>query len=184
MSEAVNVKVANIDNRTFGDIPEGCRTCIYWESPDQFRKASPKEAEKIKAEWFNEVAKVFSPCGKILYVDDEPAAYCQFAPPEHVPGIAQYEGLANYLDGAAVFISCLVVRDRYQGKGLGPRLLKEVVEDLRSRGYKAVETFARDDSVSNCSGPTRLYVKQGFTVVASKTWPEGTFPLVRLDLGD
>ena len=175
--------IVNIDGSTLGELFLPCRACVYWERPGQFREAPPEEAERLKAGWFRATAEQFDPCGKLLYVDDEPAAYCQYAPPECVPGILEYDELAARVDKDGVFISCLFVREGHRGKGLGPRLLKDVIEDLRNRGCKAVETFARDDSDNNCSGPTRLYLAQGFRIIASKASPQGTFSLVRLDLG-
>ncbi|MDO8589158.1 MAG: GNAT family N-acetyltransferase [Armatimonadota bacterium] len=178
---SAGVKTVDIDESLPRDLFPGCRTCVYWESPNQFReKVAPEEAAKLKAAWFANMGT--QPYGKLLYVDDEPAAYCQFAPPDRLPGIFGYEKLSFRLDREAAFISCLVVREGYQRRGLGRTLLQETIGDLRRRGYKAVATFARDNSDNNCSGPTKFYVEQGFSVVVSESFPDGTFSLVRLDL--
>ena len=207
----MKLRVTSIDDHTLDDIFESCRTCVYWERPEEHRKAATEEAEVLKAEWFRATAEAWGPCGKLLYVPEStecgsagaspsqaspslrtehqapctetPAAYCQFAPPKHVPGISGYDELAAQVDPDAVFITCLCVREGYQGRGLGPMLLKEVVEDLSNRGCKAVETFARDDSDNNPSGPTKLYLRHGFKVIVTRAWPEGTFSRVRMELG-
>jgi len=178
----MEIRIVDIDNQVLRDL--FCKACVYWECPAQFREVSPEKGERIKSEWFETTAALFNPCGKLLYVDDEPAAYCQYAPPQYVPGILEYGKLADCVDKGGVMITCLYVPEPHQRKGLGRRLLKEVVEELRSRGYKAVETFACDDSANNCSGPTKFYLAQGFMVVQTETFPGGmSFSLVRLELG-
>lgn len=175
----MNIRISDVNTDTFKDLL--CRCCIYWESPERFRKAPDEESEKIKREWFVATSKDFGSCGKVLYVDDVPAAYCQYAPPAHLPCTRNYDTLSSQVDSDAIFISCLTVRKECRGKGLGTRLLREVIEECRDRGFKAIETFARDDADNNCSGPTQLYMKQGFLVVA--TWvPKASLSLVRLPL--
>ena len=177
----MQIRIADIDSRVIVDLVDPCRACCYWECPEQFTRGKHTEQEaRLKAEWFEKTATHFHPCGKLLYADDRPAAYCQHALPRYLPGIAQYEALAGRVDREGVFISCLFVPTDYQRKGLGRRLLQEVIDEVRGRGFKAIETFSRDDSINNCSGPTQFYLAQGFTVVATETYPGGgSFSLVR-----
>ena len=177
------VRISSVDGDTLGDIFEGCRSCVYWERPERFRQSAAGEGANLKSEWFETTAAQFDPCGKLLYVDDEPAAYCQYAPPQYVPGVSRYDGLARRLDKDGVLITCLCVSEKHQRKGLGRRLLREVIEDMRRRKIKSLETFARDDSANNCSGPTRFYLAQGFSVIATETYPEGgSYSLVRMEI--
>ncbi|MEM2057748.1 MAG: GNAT family N-acetyltransferase, partial [Thermoproteota archaeon] len=79
----------------------------------------------------------------------------------------------------AVLISCLFIAEKeYRGRGLGKLLLESIIEDLRKRGFKAVETFARRNNSNNPSGPVEFYLKNGFRVLRED--PE--FPLMRLEL--
>jgi GNAT superfamily N-acetyltransferase len=175
--------IANITRETLPDLFLPCRACCYWEYPQRCTRAKHTEEEaRLKAEWFERTAKDFEPCGKLLCAGDEPAAYCQYAPPRFLPGVAEYPQLAPRVDSSAVFISCLFVPSpAHQRKGLGRRLLSAVIGELAERGFKAVETFGRDDDSDNCSGPTRFYLAQGFEVVATETYPNGaSFSLVRL----
>ena len=175
----MNIRISDVSADTFTYLL--CRSCIYWESPDQFRKVSDDEGEKIKREWFEATSAAAGPCGKLLYVDDVPAAYCQYAPPAHLPCVRGYDTLSSQVDPNAIFISCLTVREEYRSQGHGTRLLREVIDECKERGRKAIETFARDDSTDNCSGPTRLYLKQGFVLTA--TWvPGASLSLVRLEI--
>jgi len=177
----VKVRVAGVDSHLLSHLPRRCRWCLYWEVPARFRRASPMEGAYRKAHWFERTSAKFGPCGKVLYADNEPAGYCQYALADCVPGVSRYPELATCLDPTGVLLTCLVVKQAYQRRGLGARLLREVVDDVTSRGGTSVETFARDDSANNCSGPTQFYVKQGFAVIASEAFPGGSsFSLVRL----
>jgi len=64
-------------------------------------------------------------------------------------------------------------------RGVGKLLLQNIVEDLRRRGFKAIETFARRSEANNPSGPMAFYIRNGFHV-KDKTNPD--FPLMRLYL--
>jgi len=78
-----------------------------------------------------------------------------------------------------VLISCLFIAQKeYRGRGLGKQLLQSIIEDLRKRGVKAVETFARKNNPNNPSGPVEFYLKNGFKI--HRDDPE--YPLMRLEL--
>jgi hypothetical protein len=55
---------------------------------------------------------------------------------------------------------------------------QNLVVELKERGFKAVETFARKSSENNPSGPLKLYLKHDFKIKNGKD----DFPLVRLEL--
>lgn len=66
----------------------------------------------------------------------------------------------------------------FRGLGLGNQLLQSIIDDLRGRGIKAVETFARKGRAENPSGPVEFYLRNGFRIY--KDDPQ--FPLIRLEL--
>ncbi|OQB95731.1 MAG: Acetyltransferase (GNAT) family protein [Spirochaetes bacterium ADurb.Bin110] len=181
--------IKDIDSRSFVDLFSPCDRCIYWEAPEQFGtngndslKLAGKDAFGIKWAWFEETLKIFGRCGVILYVDREAAGYSQYAPPSLLPNAAGYAQFISPPSRDAVLISCLYIRPEYQGRGLGKILLRKVTGDIEERGYYAAETYARDDSPDNCSGPTEFYLKSGFTLLTTKKWSEATFSLLRLTL--
>lgn len=78
-----------------------------------------------------------------------------------------------------LLISCLFISGKeFQRLGIGSKLLKAIVDDLRKRKIKAVETFARKGSPDNPSGPIEFYVKNGFRIHRDGS----EFPLMRLEL--
>lgn len=184
----MRIEIRDIDEQTVKELFPSCNSCLYWEAPEKFGKderGEPKiledKAITIKQDWFKRASSLYGNCGKILYVDGKAAGYVQFAPShllEHVTECSR-ELFPPSSDG--ILLSCLHIQAEYQGKGLGTRLLQAVVEDLRGRGCQALETYSRDDSAINSSGPTVIYLENGFKVLKTKKWGDATFSLMRLD---
>lgn len=185
----MSIEIRDIDERTFRELPPECGSCLYWEAPEKFGRdekgnagATKEEATEIKRDWFERTSQMLGSCGKILYVDGKAAGYAQYAPPHLFEKVIEYSQELFPPSADGILISCLYIQGGYQGKGLGTRLLQAVIEDLRERGCKALETYSRDDSADNGSGPTVLYEENGFKVLKAKKWGDGSFSLMRLEL--
>jgi hypothetical protein len=61
---------------------------------------------------------------------------------------------------------------------IGTQMLKSLITELRQRGFKAIETFARRSTGENPSGPFGFYMKNGFKIKHNGS----DFPLMRLEL--
>jgi len=184
--EEIEVDVEDIRKGNLKDIPESCRGCVYWEFPEDFEKAKDEPQRKLefetkKREWFEKTLEEFGTCGKIVYHNSKPIAYAQYASSTRLPNVNHYESKpVGKLEEGVVFLSCLYVADEtMRGSGIGEMLLQNIIEDLRRRGFKAIETFARRSEANNPSGPMEFYIKNGFHI-KDKTNPE--FPLMRLFL--
>ena len=184
----MEVLIRDITAENLSDIPEGCRSCIYWEYPEDFEKTRVMEQNKKlqlcvekKKNWFLETLKEFGNCGKIVYYKDKPIGYAQYAPFTRLPQTKNYESKhLGKTDEGVIFLSCLYISDESMlGKGVGTQLLKFVISDLKKRRFKAIETFARSGSSNNPSGPIELYLKEGF-YIKEELGPE--YALARLDL--
>jgi ribosomal protein S18 acetylase RimI-like enzyme len=182
----MKVLIKDVREENINEIPEPCRTCLYWENPAFRQSRELSQTEKIKYEaekaaWFLKTLKEFGNCGKIIYIDSKPVGYAQYSTINRLPKIQEYE--AKNLGTAkesVVFISCLYISDKnFRRKGLGKALLDKVITDLRKRGFKAVETFTRKGSANNPSGPIELYMRKGFHI---KEEINSDFALVRLKL--
>ncbi len=180
----MNVVIKDITRENLDDIPAPCRGCLYWEFPEDFRKLAqqkrPELAAEKKREWFIKTLREFGNCGKIVYQNKAPVGYAQYAPINRFPQASSYKsGPPGQIEDGTVFLSCLYISEEEQrGKGIGTKLLNNVISDLRKRGFKALETFARVQSANNPSGPIELYLKRGFQI-KDETDPE--FPLLRLE---
>jgi GNAT superfamily N-acetyltransferase len=189
LSEEVEVDIEDITEANLSDIPASCRGCVYWECPEEFDKAKQEKAlvqrqvefEQKKHEWFIKTKQEFGTCGKIVYYEGKPVAYAQYAHADFLPNVKAYNSAAvGKREQRVVFISCLYVSDKtMRGRGLGETLLKSIVDELTSREFKAIETFARRGNPENPSGPLEFYIRNGF-IIKDNSNPE--YPLITLYL--
>ena len=66
-------------------------------------------------------------------------------------------------------IVCFEIAPEYRGMGIASAFINRVCEDARSKGYAAVEGYARISDKRNdfnFQGPYNLYQKAGFTEIA------------------
>jgi len=182
----MKIKIINLNKENLRDAPEfethpfSCKYCVYWEFSKECVDKTRENKEdmfKEKLRWLRNANKVFGNCGKILYANEIPIGYAQYAPGELLPHSVDYHSGPVSVD--AVLISCLFIpNEEYRRLGIGTRLLHNIIEDLRKRGIKVVETFARKGNPENPSGPVEFYLKNGFKIFKD----DKEFPLMRLVL--
>jgi GNAT superfamily N-acetyltransferase len=182
----MNIEIADLTEQSLMDAPQwplhpySCKYCLYWEYPAACVDPAADQKEEMLARkllWLRRTLKEFGNCGRILYVDGKGTGYAQYAPHGHLPNSAEYDSGPPSDDG--VLISCLfIAQTQLQGSGLGNRLLRIIIDELRTRGITAVETFTRRGSPENPSGPVEFYLRNGFRIRRDGQ----EFPLMRLDL--
>lgn len=120
--------------------------------------------------------------GYLLYVDDEPAGWCQVGPRDRLPKLVGQFGLTP--DAEAWAITCFLIAPAQRGQGLAGQLLRAVLADLRARGVRYVEAFPKRgadlDALDLWNGPEGMFRRAGFRVVQED--PAG--PVLTLDLTD
>ena len=180
----MKITIKSITQENLGDIPRTCRGCLYWEFPEAFEEILQQKryelAEEKKREWFIRTLREFGNCGKIVYQNKASIGYAQYAPVSNLPQAENYKsGPLGRIEDGTVFLSCLYISEEKQRKrGAGTELLNAVITDLKVRGFRAIETFARRGSANNPSGPVEFYLKRGFQI---KDETDREFPLVRLE---
>lgn len=172
------LKLESLDAEKFKDIPEPCKCCLYWQTTGPYdEKALQQKVEFQKREWLTKATEEFGSCGSIAYFNDASIGFVQYGPAKLFPRAKEYA--SGPPSENSIFLACLFIADKdRRGKGLGTTMLRNVITELRRRGAKAVETFARKSSQNNPSGPLSLFLKQSFRIVSDAD----DFPLVRLDL--
>jgi GNAT superfamily N-acetyltransferase len=124
------------------DLPVGCRSCAFWEL-DPVRRQRAEDAGEVACEkeaWVSRVLLDWGSCGRVAYVDDDPAGYVLFAPAVHVPGADAF-ATAPVSEDAVLLVTAMVFPE-YAGQGLGRVLMQTVVKDLVKRGdIRALEAF-------------------------------------------
>jgi len=172
------LRIEEVNEDNFKDVPDFCRCCLYWQTSGSFSEEMVKtEMAQKKLEWLKKVTKEFGSCMKIAYLGDKPIGFGHYAPAKFFPKAKEYQSGPPSED--SVFLACLyIVNKESRGKGLGTIMLRNILAELKDKGIKAVETFARKSSENNPSGPLKLYLKHNFAIVNDRN----DFPRVRLKL--
>ena len=167
-----------LDN--LGDLPPPCRSCVFWELDAVGRRRAEDSGDTAleKEAWLSAVLLDWGPCGKLCYVDGEPAGFAVCAPPELVPRSLAFP--TSPVSGDAVLLMAARVLPAYAGAGLGKVLVQGVAKQMLGRpGVKAIEAFgdARWERPS-CLLPAGYLEAVGFGTVR----PHPRYPRMRLDL--
>ncbi|MFD7917946.1 GNAT family N-acetyltransferase [Streptomyces sp. NPDC059740] len=166
-----------LDN--LSDVPEACRTCVFWELDPVSGEAAAKARRSAseKEAWVSAVLLEWGSCGRVVYVDDEPAGFVMYAPPAYVPRSMAFPTSPISPDAVQLLTASLL--PAYQGQGLGRVLVQTVAKDLVRRGVKAIEAFGD----VRWKGPACLLPTEHLRAVGFKTVRHHErFPRLRLEL--
>jgi GNAT superfamily N-acetyltransferase len=176
-----------LDN--LSDLPPNCRRCVVWElDPVAARQAKEVGDTGFEKEaWVSGTLLEWGSCGRIAYVDDNPAGFVTYAPPALVPRALAFP--TSPVSADAVLLMTARVLPQYAGGGLARMLLQATAKDLSRRGVRAVEAFGlsagagmtdRDglEPTASCLIPADLLLAVGFKTVR----PHHRFPRLRLEL--
>ena len=125
---------------------------------------------------------VFGSYAKVLEVDGDAAAYCQFGPLSAYPRAQGIRDLYSRLPSSPLpaVITCIATTSAARGQGHARNLVLAVVEDLAGRGFSAVEAYpepeARPDATS-AANPA-FWQACGFDLAID----DPRFPVVRREL--
>jgi GNAT superfamily N-acetyltransferase len=169
-----------LDN--LADLPAPCDTCTFWELDPVSRERAADEAQArcAKEAWVSRVLLEWGSCGRVAYVDGDPAGYALYAPPAFVPGAGSFPTAPVGDD--AVLLATVRVREEYAGGGLGRELVRAVVKDVVNRGgVRAIEAFGDRSGrgEGSCVVPADFLVRVGFKT--QRQHPR--YPRLRMDMG-
>ncbi|MFL6133562.1 MAG: GNAT family N-acetyltransferase [Nocardioidaceae bacterium] len=172
------------------DLPVGCQSCTFWELDPVRRQRAADSGDGCaeKESWVSRVLLEWGSCGRVAYVDDDPAGYVLYAPPMFLPGADAFPTAPVSED--AVLLATAMVYPEYAGGGLGRMLMQTVVKDLVKRGgIRAVEAFGdtqapsraehlRSGVYGGCVLPQSYLLRVGFKT--HRAHPR--YPRMRLEL--
>jgi GNAT superfamily N-acetyltransferase len=174
-----------LDN--LSDLPEPCRRCVVWElDPVAARRAKAAGDTAFEKEaWVSATLLEWGSCGRIAYVDDNPAGFVTYAPPAFVPRSVSFP--TSPVSADAALIMTARVLPAYAGGGLARMLIQATAKDLTRRGLRAIEAFGlvpgggmtdQSDPGPACLIPADLLLSVGFKTVR----PHHRYPRMRLEL--
>ena len=135
-------RLARLTLDNLGDLPDACRSCVFWELDPVRRQRAVNAGETCgeKEAWVSRVLLEWGSCGRVAYVDGEPAGFVLYAPATYLPGADAFPTAPVSED--AVLLATAMVYPDYAGSGLGRVLMQTVVKDLVKRGgIRALEAF-------------------------------------------
>ncbi len=165
-------RLARLTLDTMVDLPVGCASCVFWELDPvrRTRAEAAGEARCAKESWVSQVLLEWGSCGRLAYVDGDPAGYVLYAPPSYLPGADAFPTAPVSED--AVLLATAMVYPEYAGQGLGRMLMQAVVKDLVKRGgIRALEAFgdsraapagAAEHAYGQCVLPVDYLLAVGF----------------------
>jgi GNAT superfamily N-acetyltransferase len=179
----VSRRLARLTLDNLRDLPIGCQSCVFWELDPvrRERAVAAGEAACEKEAWVSRVLLEWGSCGRVAYVDGDPAGYVLYAPPSFLPGADSFPTAPVGED--AVLLATAMVYPEYAGGGLGRVLMQTVVKDLVKRGgIRAVEAFgdtrADRDGYGGCVLPADYLLRVGFKTQRA----HHRYPRMRLEL--
>jgi GNAT superfamily N-acetyltransferase len=182
-------RVARLTLDNLADLSGPCSTCVFWQlDPVRRIRACGHEHDELSA-WVSEVLREWGSCGRILYVDDEPAGHILYAPAVYVHGASQLPTAPVSPD--AVLLVAARVDPSYRGGGLGRVLVQAMAKNLVKRGgIRAVEAFGEvpggrpgvtdgnGAETPSCVLPADYLLGVGFRTHR----PHARYPRMRMDL--
>jgi GNAT superfamily N-acetyltransferase len=182
-------RLAPLTLDTLPDLPDPCRSCVVWElDPVAARRAAEVGDTAFEKEaWVSATLLEWGSCGRVAYVDDDPAGFVLYAPPAFVPRSMAFP--TSPVSGDAILLMAARVRPEYRGGGLARMLVQAAAKDLTRRGVRAIEAFGlaptagprepdEERDGSSCLVPADFLLSVGFKTVR----PHHRYPRLRLDL--
>jgi len=165
---------------TLADLPEEVRSCLEWEL-DPVERARVERAGAAVSEkeaWLSRVLLEWGSCGRVAYVDDEPAGFVLYGPPSVFAGSASFPTAP--LSEDAVQLATAQVFEGYGGAGLGRVLMQVMVKDLLKPGdIRAVECIGVVGKPgAGCPLPVEFLQRVGFRTLRGHP----RHPRMRLEL--
>ena len=162
------------DHRAFtDDNPNG--PC-YCTSPNQDKEQIEKMISEFKSFGVKETLRKYASemldrnmiHGYLAYDGDLSVGWCNAADIESYAGFVPDFARKNTC-GKTISIVCFEIAPEYRGKGIALAFIDRVCSDAKTKGYAAVEGYAKLSDERNdfdYQGPVRLYQKAGFVEAA------------------
>lgn len=182
-------RVAELSCDRIDDLPERCRTCLFWELGAPRALAVGIAGAAVDAEdemaadpgvqksaWWRDVELESGPAGRVVRVDGEPVGYALFAP---APAFARRRSPIPSASDDALLLATVWVDPAHRGAGSGRLLVQAAVKEALRLDLHAVEAYGdRRHREGQCVAAATWLLHEGFAV--HREHPR--YPLLRLDV--
>ena len=125
---------------------------------------------------------VFGSYAKVLLIDEEAVAYCQFGPLSVYPRASRLRDLYQQLPASPLpaVITCIATSADARRAGHARRLVEDVCRDLTERGFSAVEAYPDLTLAENSASAARpgFWHELGFATAVD----DERYPVMRREL--
>jgi len=163
----VKIEIKDVTRDNFNDIPNpssrvNCKSCDYWEGG----LSVPGSDALVKEENKKSRIRLELVHAKMLSVDGKVVGYSQYGTLSSFPHcLAWRRQFKTPVSEDTFIVTCVSIQREFRGRGLASLLLASIVNELKSKGVKAIEACVqRPYSEKFSMGPERLYMKCGFTL--------------------
>lgn len=180
-------KVRPLDGEAVEDLPDRCRTCLFWElgrprpTPDSGTERLGTDDELAgdplvsKQAWATNQVLAGRPPGRIVRVDDEIAGYALFGPSTE---FASRKLPVPRASRDSVLLATLWIDPAYRERGVGRVLVQAALKEAIRLELRAVEAYGdRRWRDSDCVLPCTWLLHEGFEIAVEHP----RYPLLRLE---
>lgn len=165
-SDLINDWFDFFENRAFSDHNEwhGCYcTACYYPKPSEYNNQSNRKKEYAK--WLINTGRM---CGYLAYEDNKVVGWVNANNKIYFTSLSGTSHHENILS-----IVCFIVEKEYRGKGIATRLLQEIVNEAKKKGYSIIEAYPKQrvkSEYGQWNGPYEMYKKNGFDDFKTDTY--------------
>ena len=136
----------------------GWCNCVAWwcKTWDEFKDRTEAQNRKQREDLF--ASGEFD--GYVLYADGVAAGWSQVGARDRLAKLCSQYNLKPLPDTYA--ISCFSIAPAHRGKALSHVFIKEILQDLKSKGIRHVQGFPKRKTDDPWTGPESVFVKAGF----------------------
>lgn len=139
-------RIMPLDLNAFDDLPTHSHNCVFWETERSVSDGDKNCYDAFEKEaWISSVLLQWGVCGQILIRDGRAVGTCLYGPPNDIPRDKLIP--AGPASADAILLSHVYIEDESRSMMSYVSLINAVIQDLKSRGVRAIEAYGRQGDV-------------------------------------
>lgn len=135
-------RIISLDLHDYDELPSHTRLCSFWETEKPRATETQSFDDSFEKEaWISNALLEWGVCGQVLIRDGRPVGTCLYAPPKYIPRNKLIP--SGPVSADAILLSHVHIEDDSRSIMAYVALINAALQDLRSRGVRAVEAYGR-----------------------------------------